>query len=113
MSRHHTEDIEALAVALSEDALEAKDAPGRYRAEVRHRRGWLWEVDVVTTHVILPVIKRVKDDVEYGEPVHGESRLERPPAVLGERWAGWKARRMVAAAHRKDVREQQPWAVQR
>jgi hypothetical protein len=101
MSRHHTEDIEALE--------EAKDAPGRYRTDVRKQRGPLYEVQLVTTHVIRPV-------GEHGEPLptwNYTTELERPPIVLTQRWAQWKARRMVAAAHRRDVREQQPWAVQR
>jgi hypothetical protein len=102
VSRHHTEDTEAAAE-------EAKDAPGRYRAEVRHRRGWLWEAQLVTTHVL----RIVGESGEPVDPLEQETRLEDPPARPGQRWANWKARRMVAAAHRKDVREQQPWAVQR
>lgn len=111
MSRHHTEDIEA--------AEELKDAPGRYRAEVRHRRGWLWDVRLVTAHVIrlpagpAPGSKPSTEPVGPApRPLRTESRSD-PVGVWGERWANWKARRMVAAAHRKDVREQQPWAVQR
>jgi len=93
-----------------------KCAPERYRVEVRPRPPrWRWwrrwpaglvhDVQIVTTHDIWPV-------GEKGEAlpaVHVESELEHPPAVLGERWARWKGQRMVAAAHRRDVREGQPW----
>lgn len=96
-----------------DEVLKTKNAPGRYRAVVRHRRGWLWEVDLVTEHVILPVVRTVREATEHGGPVHVQSRLERPPARLGERWANWKGRRMVAAAYRRDVRDGQPWVVQR
>jgi hypothetical protein len=106
MSRHSTEDLEALKV---EAADQAKDAPERYRPDVRHRGGWLWEAQVVTTHVL----RIVGEQGEPVEPFEVETRLLEPPARPGQRWAWWKARRMVAAAHRKDVREQQPWAVQR
>lgn len=94
MSRHSTEDLELASAS--------KD---RYRAEIGHRRGWLWEVDLVTTHELRVV-------GEKGEPVPSlfpESRLQVPYVVLGERWARWKGRRMVAGAKRRDVREEQPW----
>lgn len=106
MSQHSVEDVEALKSAPTE----------RYRADPRRcTRGrlkrWTWEVDLVTTHVILPVDKRTNDAVWYARPIDVESRLEHPPVVLGERWARWKGRRMVAAAKRRDVREEQPWVV--
>lgn len=80
----------------------------RYRFECRRaRRRGTYEVDLVTTHTIGAV-------GELGEALpltYVESRLEYPPVVLGERWARWKGQRMVAAAHRTDVKERQPWVV--
>lgn len=86
----------------------------RYRAEIRPHGRVLWvlptyEVDLVTTHDLRVV-------GEQGEPVaplFPESRLLAPYVVLGELWARWKGRRIVAAAKRRDVREGQPWAVVR
>jgi hypothetical protein len=80
----------------------------RYRAEVRRRGTVLWmfptyEVDLVTRHVI--------QSIPTVEAVERESTLLVPSVVLGRRWAEWKAKRMVAAAYKRDVREAQPWVV--
>lgn len=75
----------------------------RYRAEISKSGRWQYEVQLVTTHVIQSL-----PDVEA---VEVESQLEIPPQVWGEWWARWKARRMVAAARRRDIRERQPWVV--
>jgi hypothetical protein len=119
VSRHSTEDIEA---PEETEPVEVESAPERYRAEIRPRpprfRWWRrWpaglvrDVQLVTTHVIRPVLRRVDGIVkECGDVVLVESELERAPVVLGERWAGWKARRMVRAAYRRDARQGQPWA---
>ncbi len=100
MSRHSTEDLEAL-----------KSAPkDRYRAEVRRRGRWTYEVQLVTTHTLrLPRGPALEPTDEPPIERLIESVLQVPPMVLGARWARWKARRMVAAAKRRDVREQQPW----
>lgn len=81
----------------------------RYRAEIRHRRGWLWEVDLVTTHDLHVRGERG----ERVKPLFPESRLLVPYLVVSEWWARCKGRRLIAAAKRQDVREQQPWAVVR
>lgn len=85
---------------------EPKSAPERYRAEIRHRRGWAWEARLVTHHV-LPVVGERGELIEATE-LDTESE---PYTVRGERWARWKGRRLVAAALKRDVREGQPWAV--
>lgn len=109
MSQHHTEDIEAPAETAVETSAENTDGdvaePERYRARITRKRV-LTEVQLVTRHTI----RSTGDDIP--ECVV-ETERDRPAHVLGARWAGWKARRMVAAAYRRDVREQQPWAVQR
>jgi hypothetical protein len=80
----------------------------RYRAEIRRRGTVLYmfatyEVDLVTTHEIqsLPTV----------DPLFPESRLLVAHVVVGEWWANWKGRRLVAAAIKRDVREAQPWVV--
>ena len=86
---------------------DVKSAPkDRYRAEVRHVGGWTYEARVVTVHTIRMVGER-------GEPLETIETHSFVDArtVLGERWALWKARRMVAAARRRDVREGQPWVI--
>lgn len=119
MTTHRAEDVEETARI---EALKTKSAPtgDRYRAEIRRRGTVLWmfptyEVDLHTTHVIpasridergLTVVFR-----EGGEDIETGSTLPYPPVVLGEWWARWKGRRMVAAAYKRDVREQQPWVV--
>lgn len=112
MSRHSVKDdldefVEAIA---PEDETRETE---RYRPRIRKRRV-LWEVQIITRHTI----RSVNDD----DPRVVETVMERPfwrwrrdpcvTYVLSERWANWKGRRMVAAAHRRDVREGQPWAVQ-
>jgi len=98
-TEERTEEPMATARKISDD---------RYRAEIRYRGRALgvfpmFEVDLVTTHTI--------QSVPEVETVFSESRLLVPVVVLGARWARSKARRMVAAAYRRDVREAQPWVV--
>lgn len=112
MSRHHTEDIEALTDTMA--ATFAEKVGGdvaeteRYRPRVTRLRV-LTEVQLVTRHTIRAVGETINDEVLSIV----ETERDRPSYVLGKRWADWKAKRMKAAAYRRDVREQQPWAVQR
>jgi len=80
--------------------------PDRYRAEIRKRSRWVWDVRLAATH-------RIPTVGERGEllEVRMVETFRDPATVLGARWARWKGRRMVAAAHRRDVREGQPWVV--
>lgn len=81
----------------------------RYRTEIRPLRWGRREVRLVTTHVI----PTIDEHGQPSDPREVQTEQQDPPVVLGERWARWKGRRMVAAALRRDVREGQPWAVAR
>lgn len=92
----------------TEPVEQTKGAPDRYRAEIRPHGRILWlfptyRVDLITTHGVW----RTPLD---GEPGWAKSSLDSPPVVLGEWWANWRGRRLVAAALKRDVREGQPWA---
>jgi hypothetical protein len=109
VSKHSTEDVEAFVEAFADKVQGEAELTERYRPRISRGRV-LYEVQLVTTHTIQPVGESPR---EQAARVIVETERERPSYVLGARWGAWKARRMVAGAHRRDVRQRQPWAVQR
>jgi hypothetical protein len=89
--------VEAFDEAEKEEVVLHQEGDGRHRATVVHHRWFLYEIQVRTYH-----------DVNGREAV---SKADALPVRPGLPWARWKARRMVARAHRRDVRQKQPWAV--
>lgn len=105
MSRHSTEDVDELLKGAPKD---------RYRAEIRQRGRWTYEVRLITTHTLFLPSGPAPGSAAprtATEPIRREvqSTMEPPWFVLSLRWAKWKGRRAIAAQQRRDVREEQPW----
>lgn len=69
----------------------------RYVTTITERYRWLYQIQMTTFHKI-------------GNKTV-ETPLDRPPVRFSLPWARLKAKRMRINAHKKDVRERQPWAV--
>jgi hypothetical protein len=83
------------------DHEEMIDFHDRYQVKLTRVR-WGYQAQLVTNHVIHDMT---------GEPIAViETERDDAPVRPLLAWARWKGRRMINRAHRKDVREKQPWA---